>query len=128
MSTITLGGVSITTGMTWSDKIKYAPVAQNVRRTVGGTPIIDYGLLSKGRPVTLTSLEDQGWLTLAQVESLQALADVPGAVYTLTIAGETHFVMFRHHDQPALEMSPLIPRSTPVAGDWYAGTIKLMTV
>lgn len=128
MTTVVLDSVIITTGLVWSDKQTYSPVAQNFRRTLAGSPVIDYGSLSNGRPVTLISLRDQGWLTKTQVDALQVLADAPGAVYSLTVGSESFSAMFRHHDAPAFEATPLIPRTESVTGDWFSGTIRLMTV
>lgn len=125
---ITLDTITITTGMVWADKHKYAPVAQSVRRTLGGTAIIEYGALNQGTPVTLSSLEDQGWITKLQLDALQLLADAAGGVYTLTIGSDSYQVMFRHEDPPAVDFSPLIPRTLPLDDDWFVGTIKLMTV
>lgn len=125
---ITLDAVTITTGMVWSDKNKYAPVAQSVRRTLGGTAVIEFGTLNKGTPVTLSSLEDQGWITKLQLDALQALADAAGGVYTLTIGAESYQVMFRHEEPPAMDFTPLIPRTIPLDDDWFVGTIKLLTV
>ena len=128
MTTVVLQGITITTGLVWQDKNQYAPVEQVFRRTLGGTPVVDYAALSEGRPVTLSSLRDQGWLTKTQVDAIQALADVAGAVYPLTIGSESFQVMFRHHEPPAVEFDPLIPRTEAEVSDWYLGNIKLFTV
>jgi hypothetical protein len=125
---ILLDTVNITTGMVWSDRYSYAPVAQNVRRTLGGTQIVEYGTLNEGTPVTLSSLDDQGWLTKLQVDALQVLAEAAGGVYTLTIGSDSYQVMFRHEESPAVDCNPLIPRTLPLDDDWFVGTIKLMTV
>lgn len=125
---IILDTVTITTGMVWKDRYQYAPVVQSMRRTLGGVAIVEYGPLSAGVPVTLSSLGDQGWITKLQLDALQALAVVPGGVYTLTIGSDSYQVMFRHQDEPAVEFEPLIPRTEPLEDDWFVGTIKLMTV
>ncbi len=128
MSTVVLNGITIDTGLIWEDRLRYAPVEQVFRRTLGGTPVIDYGSLSEGRPVTLRSLQDQGWVTKTQVDAIQALADTPGGVYSLTVGSETFPVKFRHNEPPAVEFEQIIPRTEAVAGDWYLASIKLVTV
>lgn len=123
---ITLDSVTITTGMVWEERYAYSPVQHNVRRTLGGVAVVEYGSLSGGAPITLASLEDQGWVTKEQLDALQILADDPGAVYTLGLGSDSYTVMFRHQDNPALEFSPLIPRTGPITGDYFVGRIKLM--
>ena len=125
---ISISGVTITTGMVWADKHKYSPVKQVLRRTLGGVAVVEYSSLSAGIPMTLSSLEDQGWITKLQLDALQTLADVPGAVYTLTIGSGTYQVMFRHQDAPAVDFTPIIPRTEPLDDDWFRGTLKFTTV
>jgi hypothetical protein len=125
---VTLNGVTLNPNMVWADRYSYASVTQEVLTTLAGTMVVYPNTLTKGRPITLEARDDQGWLTKQQVDSMQALADTQGGIYTLVIGAETFTVMFRHQDAPALMMEPLIPRAVPVAGDYFVGTIKLMTV
>lgn len=125
---ISLGGVALNDNMIWADRHRWSPVAQSVRQTLGGAQIVYSSSLMGGRPITLVAVEDQGWLTLAQLQAVQEMADQSGAVYTLVIDSESYQVVFKHDDPPALEFSPLIARATPVSGDFFIGVIKLMTV
>lgn len=125
---IVLGGVTLSPNMMWTDRYQHSPVVQDTRITLGGTLVVHSNVLSSGRPITLEALSDQGWLTKAQVEAVQLIADVSGATYTLTIGSESYNVMFRHHEGDAVSMTPLITRATPLDGDYFVGTIKLMTV
>jgi len=36
--------------------------------------------------------------------------------------------MFRHHEAPGFDATPLIARANPAPGDFYLGTLKLMTL
>ncbi len=125
---ITLSDVTLRGGLVWTDRWADANVAQQVRRTLGGAPIIYTASLHKGIPITLESREDQGWQTLAVVEQLRALASVAGAQYLLDLGSIQHSVMFRHDDPPAFDATPLIPRTLAEAGDYFTITLKLITV
>ena len=125
---IVLDGLSLSGSLRWVDKNSFSPVAQSVRRTLGGGLVVFARSLSAGRPVTLEATEDTGWLTAAMVDSLTAKAAVPGAVYAFTYHGESLNVVFRHDESPALDMQPLQPKATVLAGDFFIGTIKLLTV
>jgi hypothetical protein len=124
----TLGGVTIPSSIVWSDRISAPPVSQTVKRTLGGKAVVTYAPQIKAQPITLSSLEDQGCVTLDIAEQLYALSEVPGGIYTLTIGSETFQVMFRHDDPPAFSAAPIIARSVPLAGDLFQVTVKLITV
>ena len=125
---ITLNGVTLSGSLQWTDKRAYSPVAQEVLVTLGGNPVVYSKALQGNRPITLEAKDDTGWLSHLMVEAIEAMAAVPGAVYTFNFHGESFNVMFAHHDGPAVDLSPLVPRAVPEPDDYYIGTIKLITV
>lgn len=125
---IILNGVTLSGSLQWTDRRAYSPVAQEVRTTLGGNPVIYSQALQGNRPITLEATEDTGWLTHVAVEAILAMARAPGAVYTLNFHGESFNVMFAHHEGPAVSLLPLKPRAVPEPDDYYIGTIKLITV
>ncbi len=125
---IILGGVTLSPHMIWADEMTVDPVSQVALRTLGGRLIVRSQAYTGGRNITLEAREDQGWLTKTQVESVMALAAVAGAQYALTIESQNFTVMFRHHEAPAFEATPLIFRVNSQSGDYFTGTIRLITV
>lgn len=125
---IVLNGVTLSASMIWADRHKHAPVAQSALTTLGGGVIVYSQTLVEGRPITLEARIDTGWITKAMLDQLEAMAAIAGGVYTIDIHGFAANVMFRHQDAPAVEFEPLTPKATPVAGDYYVGTLKLFTV
>jgi len=125
---IVLDGIALPAGLVWSDEFLASAVAQTVRRTLDGSIVVFYSAQRHGRPITLESQIDAGWLKRAQVEALALRAASPGGVYALTLRGQTRAVMFRHFEAPAFEARPLIVRAEPQADDVYLATLKLMTV
>jgi len=70
---------------------------------------------------------DWGWLTLAVMDSLQALSMVIGATYTLNYEGVPFLVRFRTEDSPAVLGEKIIVRSNQADTDYYNNiTLKLM--
>ena len=128
MSLIVLDGIALPEGLVWTDEFSTQSVAQTVKRALDGSLVVFYGGLQRGMPITLASEADAGWLTRAQVEAIQLRATSPGAIYPLTLRGQSWRVMFRHHDAPAFDATPLIARANPAPGDFYLGTLKLMTL
>jgi len=125
---LTLGGVELNPNMVWRDRAITQGVAQRVIRTLAGGLVVFTQQLTAGAEVTLSATNDQGWLTKVQVDQVRALAEIPGAQYTLSIGAESLNVMFRHSDPPAFDAALLIERLNPVPGDYYTVNIKLLTV
>lgn len=125
---IEIGGVTLNDHMIWDDQYEYANVAQNSLRTLGGNIQVYSQQLNKGQPITLLATTDQGWLTSQQVQDMQALADVAGATYTLTIGSNSFSVMFRHEDAPAFSAAQLDQIGAQAPAGYYTATIKFLTV
>lgn len=123
-----IGGVALNVSMQWQDRHVSQDVEQTVRRTLTGNMVVFSAGLVKGQKVTLVSTEESGWLTKATVDSLLALASVPGAVYSMIHAGVSYSVIFRHDESPAVDFQPLIPRMSMGDGDYMIGTIKLRVI
>ena len=129
MSTIVLNGVVLNPNMVWVDRYHSQMVEQSFRRTLGGSPVVYSASVPLGTNITLEATEDYGWLEkLSQVDPLVAIADVAGGIYPFIFNGVSYSVMFRHHEAPALELTPLVPRVAHATGDYFIGQIKLMTV
>lgn len=125
---IRLEGIELRADLLWSDEFSWAPVAQAMRRALDGSPVIFTRALSGSRPITLEAAEDRGWMTRATLEAVNALAMVPGGVFTLEIRGTSYPVMFRHHDGQAITATPLYPFANPRPDDVYIVKLLLMTV
>lgn len=125
---ISLDGLVLSADLWWSDEYRSSNVSQSARRCLDGSLVVFYSGQHLGMPITLESQSDAGWLTRAQVEALQRLADSPGGVYLLQLRGTSQSVMFRHHEAPAFEATPLLALAYPASTDYYRVTLKLMTV
>ena len=125
---IAIDGIALPPGLLWVDEFSTQSVAQTVKRSLDGSRVVFYGGIQSGTQITLTSEPDAGWFTREQVEAIELRARSPGAMYPLTLRGQSWLVMFRHHEAPAFEATPLISRPNPAPGDFYLGTLKLMTL
>jgi hypothetical protein len=123
---IQLATLALPADLLWSDEYGHSPVLQSVRRRLDGGLRLDARPLISGRSITLTATED-AWLTRAQADALTALAASPGAVYPLSLRGQTFAVLFRHHDDPALDLRALVDWSDSSDDDPVVGHLKLIT-
>lgn len=124
---VTLGGLDLPDDIDWTDEFTFQAVGQSVTRTIAGNHVEFNQTLVRGRPITLVANEDEGWLTKAQVDSIQTFASTPGATFTLDIGAQSFTVAFRQ-DEGAFSPSPLLARIDPAAGDFFTATIRLRTV
>ena len=125
---IFLGGVELP-DLVNADEWSAARVAAVVERSVINTPIVFEGEQSTGQPITLVGGDDTAWITRQTLLAIKALADVPGATYTLSYEGVATVVRFRNEDPPAVFAEPLVPRPNAASTDYYRNvTIKLMEV
>lgn len=143
---IRLGGIELNPSMLWEDRYQSYAVAQTVNRTVGGRAVVYATPLKAGRKITFKGTQDTGWITKETADILMGMANTVGATFLLELGEdnppngldangfpytsdlETYFVMFRHNEPPALELNPLVNRAVQSLGDYFYGTIKLLTI
>lgn len=124
---IVLATVTLPAGLRWIDEYATIPVAQTVRARLDGGWAVYPRTVTGGRSITLVAADDY-WLTRAQADALATLAAHPGTTYALTLRNQSFTVIFRHHDPPALDLSPMVDWDDAVSADPVVGSIKLMTV
>lgn len=94
-----------------------------------GCGLIIWEKTRSGKSIDLVGGADFGWLMRSTLTSMQLLADVPGATYTLLYAGSSRNVRFRKEDGAPISATPIVPRPNPEETDLYRNiTIKLMEV
>ena len=118
-----LGGIVLPDETQWSDQHEWSPVAQEVATTLGGNTVFFAQGLTGGQPITLEIEDGITWVDRETVDAIQAMADQPGATFTLVWEVQAMTVQFRHHNKPALSLQPLWPNH-----DLFTGTIKLIRV
>lgn len=137
MSDIILGGVTLPADLFWSDEFSAWKVGQVIKTSLTGARIVQEAALQAGRPITLETTQDgRHWvapLDLTTLRALQALEEVAGAVYTLSMpahnSGTRNFnVIFRREGGQAITARPLRFAVPAYDGDFYAVTLRLETV
>lgn len=128
--TLTNSATSVTLpeDLIWIDRHTWSPVEQSVTTSITGAGIIDVGTRTSGRPITLSGSETHAWMSYTVIDQLKVWAAMPGVEMTLSLAGTSFIVVFRHHEAPALDVSPVIDYNAPDAQDWFYGTLKFMEI
>lgn len=125
---IVLAGITLSPDMIWRERHWSQSVAQSVRRTLGGAPVVYAGSLTLGLPVTLVAGQNMGWIRRSVLDQVLALAAVPGAQGTLDFHGEQMLVIFRHDEPPAVAFEPVRRTNLALSTDWMRGEIRLLTL
>lgn len=130
MITLTYSTTTITlpADMRWPNEFEWRPVVQSTEPTLTGGLIVQSAQRTAGREITLQSGENYAVLTRAQLETLNAWADVPGRVMRLNIRGVDRDVIFAHNTPPAVTAEMVMYHAAPAAGDLYVVTLKFIEV
>lgn len=133
---ITLSANSVTLSLDpdlyWQDEFDWTEIEEAEDRSISGARIIDIGIKSGGRPITLTPADDDsGWMLRATLTQLQAWEKIPGLIMTLNLRGVSYQVNFRRTSGAPIESRPVIFVSNPLPGefgDWYLTTLRFCEV
>ncbi len=120
---IRLGGIVLPDETQWIDQDDWSPVVQTATPTLGGQLAFFSRANAHHRPITLSIQDGITWIDRATRDAIQGLAAQSGASFVLELDGDTHTVMFRHHEPPAVSFASIQPNY-----NLYVGTIKLLKV
>jgi hypothetical protein len=97
-------------------------VRSRVDYTLGGREIA-WDQAVNTRPLDLVGGEEWGWLSRAELRTLQDMAGSAGATFQLQAGGETRTVRFRNEEPPVLRAEPVAPG--PLTDDSHFCNIRL---
>ena len=123
----TLDSVQIPRGMVWVDEHDWTPAETATEYSITGALLVDAAMRLAGRPITLEAQEDAGWIRRDALTALVALASVPGATYTLTMADGRVFTVMFAPGQP-ITARPVARPELPTATHPYVATVRLIEV
>jgi len=124
---ISLGCIALP-DLIWEGEFDWTGIVGASDRTLGGLLVVWEGSVVRGRAFDLVAYDDMGWPTRAQLQSVQALAALPGWRGALIYESVSLQVRFRTEDPPVIDMESKLPRPNHASGDYYFGRIKLATV
>ncbi len=110
------------------NQFDWSPVAQDVERSLTGSLVASESLMSYGRSIVLGDGENS-WLTLAELNTLFALTEMPGKKMLLALPdGRQLTVIFDRSEGAPIEAQQVLPLINPDDPDFYAVVIRLLTV
>lgn len=116
----------------WVDEFGWSEIEESEERGLTGALIIDIGVKSGGRPITLAPPDDgSAWMPRATISQLQLWEKVPALTMTLQLRGTSYQVRFRRTDGAPIEAEPHEFVADPLPGgrgDWYLTTLRFIEV
>ena len=111
------------------DELSFTGIKAASEMSLGGIPIIWEDEV-QGRLIDLVGGElDGDQISKKDLESLQDLAGIADATYTLRFNDTSYTVRFRNEDIPAITAKPIVPRAKKGQYEYYNSIrIKLMVV
>ena len=121
MSTISLSAgeqtLELPPDLQWVDEFDWFCVEQSAERSLSGALIVDQGVRTKGRPITLQpSADDAAWMLRADLVQLMAWESDPQLTLRLNLRGRPFSVRFRRWDGAPFEARPTIFVADPLPG------------
>lgn len=118
-------------GLIWTDELTWTPVTSTYSYSLDGSLFVEQSRKLSGRPITLESQEDMGWVTRETVLALQSIAATIGSTMMLHLEKPPDTRVFRV--AMMTEGSPIsslpikrIPQFDPK--DWFSLTLRLIEV
>lgn len=126
MANHTLNALAIPGDLLWTDEFNWNPVERATEYSLSGALVVDVGERLAGRPITLESQDDGGWVPRSTLVSLYAMAGNKTLAIVLTLGdGRTFNVSFA---EPPFEAEQVIGYSDPVDATWYRLKLNLIEV
>ncbi len=123
-----LDTMTLPDNLLWVNEFDWTPVAQSTDRSLTGSLIVSESLMTYGRSIVLGDGENS-WLTLADMNTLFALSEIPKKKMLLTLPGGRAFtVIFDQSEGAPIEARQVLPLTNPDDSDFYAVVIRLLTV
>lgn len=135
--TLTSGSTVITLpgDLQWVDEMTPWKVVQVYENTLTGALLVSESGKLAGRPITLQSGADFGWVQRSVVLALQDLAAVAnGPVMTLSLpdypigSGTRDFSVRFRHDAGAIESAQIKHKTPPAPDDYYSLVLRFLQV
>ncbi len=121
-----LNALAIPGDLIWTDEFNWNPVERATEYAVTGAMIVDVGERLAGRPITLESKDDGGWVARDTLLALYSMAGNKSLAIVLThVDGRTFNVTFA---DPPFEAEQVVAYSDPVGATWYQLTLRLIEV
>lgn len=136
---ITLGSITLPSGLIWSDEQEWSPIDQQTTYSLTGALVVEEAVKQAGRPITLTGQiagnDHTAWMARSAIIALRIALDTPLAQFTLTLHDSRTFAVIPRRDgNGPLKCQPLpaygsFSPANPDNDYWYTGIeIRLLEV
>lgn len=126
--------VQLPKDLEWVDEFTWSKVQQNVTTTLTGALVVQESTQLKGRPITLAvPFDDMAWIQRDVCDELMRVRDEAGFTaklqhvkynsdtdtYSTILSSHDFEVMFRHYEQPVIDVQSVKRFDNFESGSWY---------
>lgn len=120
------GTLALPPHLIWTDRYDWAAPQSSLDYSLTGAALIDVGVRQSGRPITLAGGDTWGWISKTDLDTLRALADVPGTAYQLAIHAEPARNVLFDHREVAVQARAVVDYTDPIGSTWYVPTLRFI--
>lgn len=124
----TLDSIALDCSIKWTDEFAWNKAVSKSEYSLAGTLLVQSAAMQAGRPITLASAEDSGWVTRATVKALNLLAETPGRQMVLTLPDTRAFNVIFRPGELGVEATEVLPRAVPLDTDYCILTLRLTQI
>ena len=120
--------IEIPKGMMWVDEFNWSKTVNSKEYSLNGSLIVETGIRSFGRPITLQSDENSGWVKRSSVGKLQEWADKMVELEFTDILNVSRKCVFDNSNDEAVNFQPVSGFTDGLQGEWYIGSVKMFEI
>lgn len=119
--------VTLPDSMEWIDEFEWSSVQQDKQYTLGDNLIVSENIVSKGRPITLSSGDDV-WVDRSIILEIMTMVNTVDVTYTLTLPDAREFQVKFDRDNNPVDAKPVWRKNVQDNNSPYTLTLRLMEV
>lgn len=124
------GEIILSDGMLYVDEHDWSPIVGNAQRTLSGAMVVQEFIRKGGRPMTLKSLPNRGWLRRHTLNALKAVRDTGGEYQLHYLADGTvkQVAVVFDSTQSAITATPVEDKPSPNLNDYFAVELRFLEI
>ena len=124
----TLDSIALDCSMKWTDEFAWTKAVSKSEYSLSGSLLVQSAARLAGRPITIASAEDSGFVGRDVVKALNLLAETPGRQMVLTLPDTRQFNVIFRPGELAVEAREVLPRAVPLDSDYCILTLRLTEI
>lgn len=119
--------VTLPASLFWENEYEWNPVEQEANFTLTGALVVEASTKQTGRPITLRSLPNMGWIPRSYLNQMYTWASEAGKELTLNLRGVSRTVVF-DHEKGSIESELIGYHNDPTDAAKYSIVLRFLEI